>query len=150
MARIYNIELPLDTASGTSIVTLIEFTAQAAKTNILLRCWLSQRGSTTSAQQDIQITRKSAVGTNVTSPVANPVDVGDSAFAGTVRGMCTAEGTLTTNMYSDSFNWVNGWIYLPVPEERIAIVGAGILGLRLPTAPPSLTINAGMTVMELG
>lgn len=150
MARIYNIELPLDTASGTTIVTLIEFTAQAAKTNILLRCWLSQRGSTTSAQQDIQIVRKSVAGTNVVSPLANPVDVGDSAYAGTVRGMATVEGTLGTNMYSDSFNWVNGWIYLPVPEERIAIVGAGILALRLPTAPPSLTINAGMTVMELG
>lgn len=148
--RVYNVELPLDTASGTTIVTLIEITSQAAKSMVLLRAWCSQRGSTTSAQQDIQITRKSAAGTNVTSPVANPVDVGDSAFAGTVRGMATTEGTLTTNMYSDSFNWVNGWIYLPVPEERIWIVGAGIIGLRLPTAPPSLTINAGMTFGEVG
>ena len=148
--RVYNIELPLNTASGVAVVTLIELTSAAAKSLVILRAWLSQKGSTTSAQQDVQIVRKSAAGTNVTSPLANPVDVGDSAFAGTVRGMATVEGTLGTNMYSDGFNWVNGWLYVPVPEERIWVVGAGIIGIRLPTAPSSLTINCGITVGEVG
>lgn len=148
--RIYNVALPLNTSSGTSIVTLVELTSATNKTIMLLRAWCSQRGSTTSAQQDIQIVRKSVAGTNVTSPVANPVDAGDAAYGGTVRGMATTEGTLGVNLYSDGFNWVNGWIWLPVPEERIIITGAGILGLRLATAPPSLTINAGLTIAEIG
>lgn len=148
--RSYSIALPLDTASGTSIETLVETTVAAAKAVILLRAWCSQRSSTTSAQQDIQLVRKSVAGTNVTSPVANPLDASDSAYGGTVRGMCTAEGTLGANIYSDSFNWVNGWLWLPAPEERIVVGGGGIFGLRLPTAPPSLTINAGIDVMEIG
>src|SRR5271169_469608 len=112
--RTFSVALPLDTASGTSIVTLIEITAAATKSFCVLRAWCSQRGSTTSAQQDIQIARKSVTGTNATAPVASPVDAGDSAFGGTLKGMETTEGTLGVNLYSDSFNWVNGWIYLPV------------------------------------
>lgn len=137
-------------AGGTSIVTLIEFTAATNQTVVVLRAWVSQSGSTTSAQQAVSINRKSAAGTNVTSPNANPVDASDTAFAGTVRGMATTEGTVTSDLICDSFNWVNGWIWLPVPEERLYVKGAGILGLRLPVAPPSLTVNCGITIGELG
>lgn len=147
--RVYNIN-HRNVASGTSIVTLAEFTAAAAKSMILLRAELTQKGSTTSAQQDVEIVRKSGAGTNVTAPTATPMDAGDSAFAGTVRGMCTTEGTIGVTLKTGAFNWVNGWIYLPVPEERIAIPGAGILGIRLPTAPPSLTFDLDLVVAEIG
>ena len=137
-------------AGGTSIVTLIEFTAATNQSVVILRAWCSQSGSTTSAQQNINLIRKSAAGTNVTAPNANPVDASDTAFAGTVRGLCTVESTLGVDLIADSFNWVNGWIWLPVPEERIYVKGTGIVDLRLPSAPPSLTINCGITVGELG
>lgn len=138
-------------APTSAIQTLIEFTAATNQSVVILRAWCSQSGSTTSAQQSINLIRKSAAGTNVTSPNANPVDASDTAFAGTVRGLCTTEGTLTTDLIADSFNWVNGWIWLPVPEERIYVKGAGIVGLRLPVAPPSsLTVSCGITIGELG
>lgn len=148
--RIYDITHK-NVAPTSAIQTLIEFTAATNQSVIVLRAWCSQKGSTTSAQQDINIIRKSAAGTGVTAPNANPKDASDTAFAGTVRGLCTTEGTLGVDLIADSFNWVNGWIWLPVPEERIIVKGAGILGLRLPTAPPaSLSVNCGITVMEVG
>ncbi len=139
-----------EVSSGTSVVTLLEFTAPSAKSCLLTRAWLAQKGSTTSAQQSIEITRKSAGGTNVTTPTIKPIDAGDSAFGGTVRGMCTTEGTLSDSLIADAFNWVNGWQWLSSPRDEIVIPGAGIIGMRLPTAPPSLTISCGLTLIEIG
>jgi len=136
-------------ASGTSVVTTIEATSAAAKVLAVIRSWLSQQGSTTSAQQAVEIARKSAAGTNVTSPNIKNMDASDTAFGGTARGMCTTEGTLTDDDYPDSFNWLNGWLYLPVPEERFVVGGSGIICQRMPAAPPSLTINAGLIVGEI-
>jgi hypothetical protein len=86
----------------------------------------------------------------VTAPNAKPVDAGDSAFGGSVRGMCTTEGTVTDGLIEDAFNWVNGWQWLSSPRDEIVVPGGGIFAMRLPTAPPSLTISAGITVVEIG
>ncbi|HQQ75760.1 MAG TPA: hypothetical protein PLB01_00275 [Thermoanaerobaculia bacterium] len=147
--RVYDITQK-NVSLTAAVQTVIEFTAATNQTVVVLRAWISQSGSTTSAQQNVNLIRKTAAGTNATAPNANPVDASDTAFAGTVRGLCTTEGTLGVDLIADSFNWVNGWIWLPVPEERIYVKGGAILGLRLPTAPPALTCNAGITVGELG
>jgi hypothetical protein len=132
--------------------TLIELSAGSQKLAIILRGWLSQQSNTTSAQQGIQIARQSTNGTNVTSPVLTPADISDTAATITARGLCTTQGTLGAVLYPDSFNWQNGWLYLPVPEERITVSGATTTstGLRTTTTPAAMTINTGFSVLEIG
>jgi len=148
--RLYSINHQ-DVSPAASIQTLIEFTAGAVLSCCVVRANCSQKGSTTTNQQDISIQRKTAVGTNVTAPNARQLDPGDAAFGGTVRGLETTEGTVGDVDYPDSFNWVNGWTYLPYPDERVWQPGAGIQSLRLPTAPPSgLVVNASILIGEVG
>lgn len=135
------------TAAPTAIV---EVTAHTNRSLIVTRASLSQQGNTTSAQQGVQMARQSTAGTNVTSPTLQPNDSDDAAAGLTARGLCTVLGTLGNVLYPDSFNWQNGWLYLPVPEERIAVPGAGILALRTTTTPPAQTINATLAVLEIG
>lgn len=137
------------TAAAT---TLIEASAGTQKLGIITRSWLSQHSNTTSAQQGIQIARQSTNGTNVTSPVLTPADISDSAVTMAARGLCTTQGTLGAVLYPDAFNWQNGWLYLPVPEERITLSGATTTstGLRTTTTPPALTVNTGFGLLEIG
>jgi hypothetical protein len=149
MPRAYSVTL--DGQSLTAAVTeIITLTAHTNRSCIVTRAWLSQRSNTTSAQQAVKIVRQSASGTSVVTPAINPLDPDDAAAGFTAKGLCTTLGTDTTVQYSDSFNWQNGWLWLPVPEERIVVVGAGILTLKLPVAPAALTISAGLDVIELG
>lgn len=147
--RVYSIEHP-NIAITSAVQSLIDFTAAATFTNTILRAWCGQKTNTTSAQQDIQIRRNSTTGTNVTAPTANPLETGMPAFGGTVRGLCTTEGTPGTVMYPDSFNWVNGWIFLATQFDQIMVPGGGICCLRTPTAPAALTCGIGLMVGELG
>ena len=147
--RAYSIQLDGIAVSAVA-TTLVEFTSGALKVSIVTRAWISQRSNTTSAQQAVQILRRSTASTNVSSPLNNPLDAGDTAFNGTSRGMCTVLGTAGAVLYSDAFNWQNGWLWLPVPEERIIVVGAGILSLHLPVAPAVLTLSCGFEILELG
>ena len=147
--RAYSVTL--DGQSLTAAITeIITITAAATKSLIVVRAWLSQRSNTTSAQQAVKLVRQSASGTSVAIPAINPLDPDDSAAGLTAKGLCTTLGTDTTVQYTDSFNWQNGWIWLPVPEERIVLPGSGILSLKLPVAPAALTISAGIDVLEVG
>lgn len=146
--RAYTIQI--DGGSLTAaITTLVEVTAAAAKAMIITRAWIGQRSNTTSAQQAVQILRRSTASTNVSSPVNNPLDASDTAYGGTSRGLATVLGTAGAVLVSDSFNWQNGWLWLPVPEERIIVGGAGILSLHLPVAPAALTISCGFELLEI-
>lgn len=147
--RAYDIVVDGGTLTA-AVTTLVEFTAPATKSVIITRAWVSQGSNTTSAQQRIQILRKSAAGTNVGTATAVPTDAGDTAFGGTVRALCTVLGTLGVIPITDSFNWQNGWLWLPVPEERIVVPGGGIVGLHLPVAPAALTVQCGISVLEIG
>ena len=133
-----------------AITTLIEFTAPATKSVLVTRAWISQRSNTTSAQQAVQILRRSTASTNVGTALTNPLDAGDTAFGGTARALATVLGTAGAVLVPDSFNWQNGWLWLPVPEERIIVPGGGFLSLHLPVAPAALTISCGFDVIELG
>lgn len=143
--------LSVDGGSLTAaITTVIEFTAPATKSVIVTRAWLSQGSNTTSLSARVQILRRSTASTNVGTALTNPNDAGDTAFGGTARALATVLGTAGAVLYTDNFNWQNGWLWLPVPEERIVVPGAGILSLHLPVAPAAVTISCGFEVIELG
>ena len=149
--RAYHINMAAASLTAAA-TTILEFSAGSQKLGIITRMWLSQQSNTTSAQQGIQIARQSTNGTSVVTPVSTPADISDIAITGVPRGMCVTQGTLGAVLYPDSFNWQNGWLYLPVPEDRITVSGATTTntGLRTLTTPPTLTCNAGMSLLEIG
>lgn len=122
----------------------------------LLRAWVSQSASVTSAQAPIQIVRKSAGGD--VSPFT-PIHMGStndpaSAMVASSSGTGTftstaAFGTDGDILYRDGFNVLNGWLYLPVPEERITVTPGGIVATRFPIAVTSETWEGGIVWREL-
>lgn len=129
----------------------------------ILRAWLGQSGTATSAQQRVQQnTQVTAFPTLVSATPArrrlsDPVSgiVGGTAGAAGTSGInASAEGAgAKTVIDHDTFNNLNGYLWVPTPREPI-ILGAGAAsgyGLHLPVAPGSLTNwQCGVTFGEVG
>ena len=127
----------------------------------ILRCWASQSGSTTSAQQRVQLNSQVTAFPTLTSqaPVkstildqASQITGGTAGAAGTSGINASAEGAGTkTVILPDAFNVLNGWLWVPTPQEALLFSagGASGFGLHFPAAPSSLSgWNAGITFAE--
>jgi hypothetical protein len=79
----------------------------------------------------------------------SPAMQASKAVSGTTASGITAtiEGTDSTVWDEEGFNEVNGWLYLPVPEERIMTVNR-ILAMKFPTAPTSAGFITGIGWLE--
>jgi len=160
MAREYNV---LATNVTAGAITMVFVNPGTTATLEFLRAWLSQAGSATSAQQRCQLsTQVTAFPTLTTitpskTKLLDPASVivgGTAGAAGTSGIVASAEGAGSKSVvYSDSFNVLNGWLWVPTPVDTIMMnaSAASGLGLHLPAAPTS-TVNwtAGMTYRELG
>lgn len=151
MGRMYVIQHTA--VSVTGAITIIQLKSGASSTCKIHRISVTQSASTTSAMTRIQVLRKSAAAT-VTSFTPLLLDAGDGAakaVGGTAATGITAsaEGTDGDILYQDSFNALTGWLYVPVPEERIVIGGGGIVGVKFPSAP-TLTITCSLLFEEAG
>lgn len=140
--------------SVSTAITLIQIKAGTNNPLEIVEARVSQSGSTTSAQQPIQIMRKTGAAT-VTSFTPLLLSTGDAASqaVGSTSGTgitATVEGTDGDILVQDVFNVLNGWIFLPVPEQRPWVKGGDIIGLKFPVAPGSaLTVTASITFKEL-
>jgi hypothetical protein len=144
----------LDSTAVTAAKTLLQVKAGAAAPLELISAKISQITKTTTELLNIQILRKSAAAT-VTSFTPLKLDPGNptaAAVGGTAAtGInATVEGTDTDIILSEVWNILNGvWQYLPLPEERIWVPAAGILGIKLNTAPAaSMNIIAELKFRE--
>ena len=139
--------------------TIIQIKASASKPFKIIRAWVTQSDTTSSSQTAIQLVRKSAAATVSTAVISNLVQLrpGDmpsnvalgvnaTGFTATVEGTDDPAGLLI----EEGFNILNGWLYLPVPEERIIVPANGIIALKFPVTPPSATYKAGIIFGELG
>ena len=146
--------------AGTTVSTAITVTQLKPGTNgpvEILRASITQSGNTTSSQVAAALQRKSAAAT-VTTAVAgtnlnkmNPVAPTSDASLGTSATGFTAsaEGTPTDYAIKRGFNILNGFEWLPTPEERVIVPQSGFLGLTFVTAPPSATYYAETVFREL-
>jgi len=147
MAKGYIYHVRLSQTAITAAKTLIQIKAGAAPIDIL-EARVYQITKTSSELLTLQWLRKSAAATvtSFTPLKLNPADPAALAVGGTsaTGTNATAEGTDTDIVFEDVWNVLNGsWIYLPTPEDRIRIPQAGILGLKLNTAPAaSMTLGA--------
>lgn len=126
----------------------------------ILRAWCGQSGTTTSQQLGIQLAvQASAFGTYTAATPAPLVAGGNaSGIAGGTAGAAGTAGTdssanaagTKTPLYSDGFNNLNGWLYIPVPEERIIVPSDTAIVLALIGTPTTLTNwSAGINFEEM-
>lgn len=128
----------------------------------ILRAWASQAANATSAQQRVQLNSQVTAFPTLVSqaPVkstvldaASQIAGGTAGAAGTSGINASAEGAGTkTVLIPDSFNVLNGYLWVPTPQEALLFSagGASGLGLHFPAAPTTLTNwNAGITFQEV-
>lgn len=135
-------------SSGTAVVTLIEFEHATAVIEII-RAWVHNTDVEVSEQWPINIVRKSADGTNVTTPIEFKHDPGTAASGATLRGMCTTVGTIT-DIYPQGANVLNGWEWIATDADAIFIAPAATAGLHLPVTRTAAVLSVGVTVQVHG
>lgn len=136
----------------STAITALEVTAGAGQAFEILRAWVSNTSVTTSAQCDVALLRKTATITGTAlSPAAVELGAGgDTSFAGSAKHTATAEGTDGDILFADGMNSLNGWFYLPTPEERETVPAGGLIAIKFITAPTSASYRVGIRVRELG
>lgn len=146
-------------------VTLVFINPAAGPSSTLefIRAWAGQSGSTTSAQQRVQLVTQVSAFPTLTSKTPEKMNLGDpvsvitggtAGAAGTSGVNASAEGAGTkTVKFEDAFNVLNGWLWLPGPSETIRLRAgeASGFGLHFPVAPGSLTNwSFGVVFREIG
>jgi hypothetical protein len=122
----------------------------------LLRAEVSQNGTPTPAQVRLAISLRNALGT-LTVTLATPQNL---ALGGPASGVVGGTNPLTVGTcgvnssadtggtYTDKWpvnpNNVNGWLWLPTPEERILVPPSTLVCVRFLVTPGTLT---GWTVV---
>lgn len=148
-------------ASG-EIITIRAATAWASRASLLqvLRMTCDQSGTATSQQLSVRWGLKaSAFGTFSTATPA-PIAIGSvaSAITGSTSNAASSCGTNAsangagafTVLGQQGFNNLNGWLWVPTPEERIWIGPDLTLVLALVGTPTTLTSwNATLTFSEM-
>ena len=162
-SRVYTLSGANLTVQNGSPTTLACINPGTTASLVILRCWVSQFGTTTSQQFGVELATKVTVFPTVVSATPAPIDTTDPAskIAG-VAGACaagkcgvnaSAEGAgATTVVYPDSFNNLNGWLWIPTPAEQIYLPGgsASAFSVILLTTPTTLTgWNVGITFQEV-
>lgn len=144
-------------------VTAVFINPGAALGFEVLRSWLGQTGTATSAQYRVQQNTQVTAFPTLVSATPSKTKQGDptsgitgntTGAAGTAGINASAEGAgAKTVIVHDTFNNLNGYLWVPTPRELI-VLGAGLasgFGLHLPVAPGSLTNwQVGSTFGEMG
>lgn len=130
--------------------TVLQLTAPSTMNLEILRVWIEQSSSTTSAMADAALVRKTATVTGGTSITPSKLVPGDPAATTTAVRTATGEGTETDTLAAESFNILNGWLWIPTPDERPWVAPSGMVALRFTAAPTSATYRYGITFLEHG
>lgn len=148
-------------ADATLIVVHTAATVAARGSIIqVLRVSVGQRGSDTSDQLGIIIGQKASVFPTVTAATPAPHFLGGpaSGIAGGIAGAAATAGVdasvegagAVTNTVTDAFNNLNGWLWVPTPEERFIVPADTAVIVKLVGTPATLTgWYADLTFLEL-
>jgi hypothetical protein len=145
-----------DSDAFTAAGSLIELQVPAATILELIRAWVgAAEGADPVAEvQEISIYVNDGVATAGTALPEQELQGSVDAASAVVALAAPTIAATPVDLYFDAFHVQNGWLYLPVPEERIVIVGGTTndnIGLRFPVAPDaSTTFSYGMIWGEIG
>lgn len=163
MGAVYTVPMVNQTIVADATLIVIH-TASAVATRgsaiEILRAACSQGASATSQQLGILIGLKaSAFGTYTsTTPVPHYLGGNASGIAGGTAGAAATAGTdasaegagAVTTIIEEGFNNLNGWLWVPTPEERIVVPVDTAIILKIVGTPTALgNWNAALTFREL-
>jgi hypothetical protein len=148
-------------ADATLVIIHTDSTLSSSGSNIeILRAWVNQIGTEASDQLGVIVGIKASAFGTYTSTTPSPHFLGGAA-SGIVGGTSGAEGTAgtdasaegggtVTTIWQEGFNNLNGWLWVPTPEERIAIPADTAIILKMVGTPATLTgWCAGITYRQL-
>lgn len=144
-----------DNVAATAVQDLISVTATANMAIRIHEAAVGQIDLTTVSSLRVALRRLPATvtagtGGNAFTPVK--LQNGDAAATATARindtGVATTSGSATV-IVADTFNVLNGFLWLPAPEDRIIIAPSQALVFSLLTAPTSCHISGRVIFEEL-
>lgn len=134
---------------------LFELNGPATGVVEILSCRLGQTSDYGNAEAEglrIGIHRSTgASGSGGTIPIARPHNPADTAFSGQVEANNTTVATTLTQILADVWNVQAGWLYVPIPEERIIMAPSARIVFKLPVAPADpITMSGTLTWQVYG
>lgn len=144
----------LSLGTGSVLVALQTAATIAAGANVAIRrIEIGQNATTTSAMCRLLMSTRDTAGTLTTtamtpqplSPVTGPASglAGNTSVIGAVARIginsSADSGGAYVNHYFANFNNLNGFLWIPTPEERIDVPPSTVWCLRFATAPGTTT-----------
>lgn len=163
MGAVYSVTMQNQTIIANSeMVTIRTASAVGTRASIikLLRAWCGQIETETSQQLGVMLAVQASAFGTFTSTTPTPHVAGGNASGiagGTAQAAGTsgtdssanAAGTKTPIIY-DGFNNLNGWLWVPTPEERIIVpIDTCIVLAMIGTATTLTGWSAGITYEEM-
>lgn len=135
----------------------LQIQAPTNKSIVLIRAYIGQETSETSLQTSVRIVRKSAAATVTAATIAADVRPLDTSNTSTVQVGTAATGyaasttgTTSDTLIQESYNQVgSGWLWLPVPEERIVVPAGGLIALEPVETIATNLFNCGIVFVEI-
>ena len=151
-APVYCISVSNITIVGATTLLAIHTAAEGMGSNIVLcRAWLGQGSTQISNQEVVAITHYTgSTWPTLTARTPAPLLLGgdasgivggtSAATAGTAGIDATAEGNGTrADIWTEGFNNLNGWLWLPSEDQYIKVPPDTVVGLRFLQLPSVLT-----------
>ena len=163
MGAVYSVVMKDQTIIANSeMVTITAATAVTSRAHTIriLRAWCGQGATETSEQLGVQIVSQVTAFGTFTAATPAPMFLGGNA-SGIAGGAAQAAATSGTDasanaagtkvtLIADSFNNLNGWLWVPTPEERIYVSAGQTITLAMVGTATTLTNwTAGMTFEEM-
>lgn len=139
----------IDSRTVSTAISVLEVTAPSSMALAIHRAWFTNSSSATSSECDVTLLRKTGTITG-TALTPTPLEKSGPAATFTAKRTATGEGTDGDIVAGEGFNVLNGWLYVPTPEERIWVPPSGMLAMKLQAAPSSATYRYGLIVVEYG
>jgi hypothetical protein len=146
------------TFQGASVTAaaqdLFEITAPSDAAVIIHRVEITDESSETSEQCVVMLKRGSSgttSGSGGSSVTPALLQSGDGAVGSVVEKLNTTQmsGGTITQLAARGFNWLNGFLYAPTPEERIVLSPGERMTVAIP-APTARTCSGEMVFEEIG
>lgn len=148
--------------ADSELITIRAATAWSSRASLLqiLRLTVNQAGTATSQQLAVRWGLKASAFGTFTSTTPAPTALGSvaSAIAGSTSNAASSAGTdasangagTLTVLGQEGFNNLNGWLWVPTPEERIWVGPDLTFVLQLQGTPTTLTNwSATLTFAEM-
>jgi len=135
---------------GTAAQDLIRISAPSTGIVILHKVIVTNDADETSQQAVFQIHRASTDGTG-TAATPRLLDLGSTVFGGTAAVNQSVDTTAGDIIHREAVNLLNGFYWVPTPEERIILSPSGRIVVRLDTViAGAIAMTAVAYIEEIG